>query len=349
MKTILVRSILLIAACGWAGSANGGFVAYGNYSIQCDISDTTGHAKHVYDAAPPVLESKDPKTGLRVTKMLGTSVGSSTTAGEFTLSSQPGKLGIYASAGAVASIQDPRAFEEGAGAFTRASVGLIDDWTFHLRHPVSRIRVDAFFNLHSSLETGSEGVLSKGANSGRDHVDSGASILLQIKGDGIPDGPFKAHTPDCYGFSSDGNDSVHRFRDDADPPTTVPVSLALKGDKTSVLFNMTVETSAVVAAYDIVNHAGGFAVGIANLSNTLSWGGITRLTDLDTGKVITDWTMTSASGFDYTRAAGAVPEPPSLLLLGPWLGAWLGLSLLRLLRRRRLRTALTAQSGERRY
>jgi hypothetical protein len=329
MKTILVCSVLLIAACGWARSAVGGFVAFGSYSIEGAITDNLGHSSHVYDHSPPVLESKDPKTGLIVTKTLGTSVGSSTTVGDFTLFAQPGKLGIYASAGAVASIQDPRAFQEGASTGTHVSVGLIDDWTFHLRHPVGRIRVDASFELDSNLVTDAHGVLSKGANLGRDHVDSAASVLLRISGAGIPNGPFKAHTLDCYGFSEQRNDSVHVFRDDADPPATVPVSLAVKGDKTSVLFIMSVDVGAGVSAWDIVNHASGNALAIGNLSHTLSWGGITRLTDLDTGEVITDWSMTSASGFDYSRAAAAVPEPASLLLLVPGLGAWLALVVLR--------------------
>lgn len=70
-------------------------------------------------------------------------------------------------------------------------------------------------------------------------------------------------------------------------------------------------------AHDIFHHNSGFALALRNVSHTFTWGGITSLTDADTGALITDCTLTSASGFDYTHAAGswpvAVSEPPSLL------------------------------------
>src|SRR5262249_50875912 len=103
--------------------------------------------------------------------------------------------------------------------------------------------------------------------------------------------------------------------------------------KTRVIFSMRMEVGAEVSAPDIVHHTAGRALAIGDVSHTLTWGGITRLTDLDTGEGITDWTMTSASGFDYTPAAGsrprAGPQPPSLVLLGTGLGGCLGLVLLR--------------------
>src|SRR5262245_13236558 len=200
MKTILIRSVALIAACGWAGSASGGFLAYGGYSIRGDIGDTAGHKSHVFYATPSSgpgsLESSNPRTGISSTKMLGTDLGDSTTVGDVTVRSQPGQLGIYASAGAVASNPAGPSFSTGAETFVVAYAGLADDWTFHLRHPVSRIGVDASFELDSSLITDAHGLLSTGANLGRDHVDTAASIILHIRGDGIPNGPFNAHSLD---------------------------------------------------------------------------------------------------------------------------------------------------------
>ncbi|MBA3481814.1 MAG: hypothetical protein H0T51_08370 [Pirellulales bacterium] len=49
-------------------------------------------------------------------------------------------------------------------------------------------------------------------------------------------------------------------------------------------------------------------------SNTLTWGGITSVRDAETGELIEDWTITSESGFDYSRPY-VVPETSSLVLL----------------------------------
>jgi len=61
----------------------------------------------------------------------------------------------------------------------------------------------------------------------------------------------------------------------------------------------------------VLNHQSGTAFATAQFSHTLSWGGITSVTDADTGQPITDYTLTSASGFDYTHPfAGPGPDLP---------------------------------------
>jgi hypothetical protein len=52
----------------------------------------------------------------------------------------------------------------------------------------------------------------------------------------------------------------------------------------------------------------GYATISAFFGHTFTWGGITSVTDADTGEEITDWTLTSDSGFDWAHAADA-PEP----------------------------------------
>jgi hypothetical protein len=49
-------------------------------------------------------------------------------------------------------------------------------------------------------------------------------------------------------------------------------------------------------------------------SRSLRWGGIESVTD-EVGNPITDWTIISDDGFDYSRPFG-VPEPASMALLG---------------------------------
>jgi hypothetical protein len=58
--------------------------------------------------------------------------------------------------------------------------------------------------------------------------------------------------------------------------------------------------------------AGGGAVS-ADVSNSLRWGGIESVTD-EFGNPIDDWTVTSESGFDFSKPFG-VPEPSSLVLV----------------------------------
>jgi hypothetical protein len=60
------------------------------------------------------------------------------------------------------------------------------------------------------------------------------------------------------------------------------------------------------------NNAGG-GVFSADVSNSLRWGGIEKVTD-EFDNPIDDWTVTSESGFDFSKPFG-VPEPASVLLL----------------------------------
>ncbi len=53
--------------------------------------------------------------------------------------------------------------------------------------------------------------------------------------------------------------------------------------------------------------------GFADYSHTLAWGGIDSVTDASTGLPITDWSVSSATGFDYSQPA---PEPATFVLLG---------------------------------
>ena len=50
---------------------------------------------------------------------------------------------------------------------------------------------------------------------------------------------------------------------------------------------------------------------VLDMGHTFTWGGITSVTDADTGEPITNWTLTSASGTDW--ATLATPEPSSLV------------------------------------
>lgn len=54
-------------------------------------------------------------------------------------------------------------------------------------------------------------------------------------------------------------------------------------------------------------------------SQTVTWGGGTRVSVLETGEVLSNYTITSESGFDYSKPF-PVPEPAGLLPLAPTIG-----------------------------
>jgi hypothetical protein len=57
----------------------------------------------------------------------------------------------------------------------------------------------------------------------------------------------------------------------------------------------------------------------ASFADTLLWGGISSVTDLATGLPVLDYTVTSASGFDYSKPA-PTPEPSSGMLAAAGIG-----------------------------
>jgi hypothetical protein len=87
--------------------------------------------------------------------------------------------------------------------------------------------------------------------------------------------------------------------------------------------------------------AGAFATATADFSNTVAWGGIQSVTLLD-GTLVSDWTTTSGSGFDY-GSASVIPVPAAAWLFG---SALLGLAGLRLRRQAAPRDASPDRQGD---
>lgn len=54
----------------------------------------------------------------------------------------------------------------------------------------------------------------------------------------------------------------------------------------------------------------------ADYGHTVYWGGVQSVTDALTGEPISDWSMKSLSGADYTRSFEPVPEPSTIALAG---------------------------------
>ena len=95
------------------------------------------------------------------------------------------------------------------------------------------------------------------------------------------------------------------------PPAVIPTLFAMRnGEPYTIDYSMSINLRASVFSWAL--SAGGVQVAFdGDFIDTLKWGGITGVTD-ELGRPIDSWTITSASGFDYTHA---VPEPSALALL----------------------------------
>jgi len=102
------------------------------------------------------------------------------------------------------------------------------------------------------------------------------------------------------------------------PPESIDVQhLVVNGEPYTIGFGLSVggEARAGFTILAVIN---------ADYSRTLNWGGITSVVDMATGEEVQGWTVSSASGFDYSKPFG-VPEPSSILLLASGLCARLAL------------------------
>jgi hypothetical protein len=97
------------------------------------------------------------------------------------------------------------------------------------------------------------------------------------------------------------------------PPDMIPVRFLYEiGKPFSLDFTLTLHTYGT-AASGYTDTSTVLMSTDADFTHTLSWGGITQITDHATGAVIDDWTITSESGFDYSKPF-PVPEPSTLVL-----------------------------------
>jgi hypothetical protein len=108
---------------------------------------------------------------------------------------------------------------------------------------------------------------------------------------------------------TDLQDTVHKS-----PPGTVPVQMTvIEGQPSRMRFEMQVRASAQSSTgtqyFGPDSTATTFS---ADFGHTITWGGITAVTDVATGQPVSGWSITSASGVDY---ANPVPEPGSAATL----------------------------------
>ena len=97
--------------------------------------------------------------------------------------------------------------------------------------------------------------------------------------------------------------------DGTGPTTYVPIEDLLQNEVlvngSPVSLSVTLEVTGRASANFGQTQAGtSHGMFVGDFGDTLTWGGITSVAGLD-GEPITDWTVTSASGFDYSKPFGA--------------------------------------------
>jgi hypothetical protein len=157
-----------------------------------------------------------------------------------------------------------------------------------------------------------------------DYTTSMAASFINVTGTGIAPGPYPAvgagglQAPSrayaVYWNADGGYDppiTVNQVQQN--PPASVPISFKINaGVPLHVSWTFDVGSGASVTNEDLTPGFGE-ASSYADFTHTANWGGITSVIDADTGLPVTDWTMDSASGFDYVHPF-AEPEPASIVL-----------------------------------
>jgi hypothetical protein len=214
-----------------------------------------------------------------------------------------------------------------ADATVSASLELKDSLTFKdPKHPGTRL-VTANWNItnDSDLITIATGVTSPHGfdpNGNYDNVVGQAEAFFNASGTGVPNAPA---IPPPNGGVADTSLWAYSYKIrggiieptidqlEYDSPASIPVSfLATPGRPLFVKWDFGVTAKAIVNNFDL-NMGSGLASSLGDYGHTITWGGITSVVDADTGEPDTDWSVESASGFDYAHAAPE-PEPASIVL-----------------------------------
>ncbi len=136
--------------------------------------------------------------------------------------------------------------------------------------------------------------------------ESTAFMNLVIKSFGVP----LPESP--YGGNLWGSFDSEAFVDTQFPPALILLEEELlTGEPQRRGFSVELDGKA------FVGFSGGTAEATARFANSLKWGGILSVHDAVTGVEVHDYTITSASGFDYSRSFDEqqVPEPSGAIML----------------------------------
>jgi hypothetical protein len=249
-----------------------------------------------------------------------TAINQSTSFASVMMHGQVGQFKIETKASVVAQRTGNQNVGVGGSAGAQGILNVQDDFTLHSRNP-GPIVINTKWTISGTLTAAATGLFDPNWS-----IQSIAESWVTVTGTGINccsyavptyNGVPLVNTPltgaeGVYYQLAGGNDVGQINSVFHDAPKSIPISFDVMPEQaTHVGWRFDVGSTAFVQNMDLVNLGKGSANAITDFSHTFDWGGITSVVDAATGQPITDWTLESASGFDYTHA---VPEPGSLLL-----------------------------------
>lgn len=241
---------------------------------------------------------------------------------DITVSAQPGKFSISMILVAKASNNCCNSFGNPDDYGTASSgANVVASFNDNITPSSKKSPTGTAMLVHAHLKLDGEMFGSARANGGpNSSVPSPSGFgygALEVEGTGITEPPLPSlftHNPSIPWLAYDEVDdpSLGEQLHQSSPPS-VPITILLANQiEASLDYTITISGQAGAEGGWLKGDSGtaGFT---AMFGHTLTWGGIDSVTNADTGEPITDFTVTSASGFDYSKAFPEVPEPSGFI------------------------------------
>jgi hypothetical protein len=246
-------------------------------------------------------QQSDPFTEFADTGNIGLKLGTAQAFGQGTVLAGPGQVSAYATA------QSSINAVGGGKVHVNATASMFDNLLFTTLGPMGQtLHIATHWNI-----TGHIGGSASDPNP--DETATSAGSYLGLWGTAFGD----AHgTQDSAILeSSAGYDinSIQNLGSENQASASIPVTITVQ---TGLFFPLgaTMQVIAVSStSSDGTNPQNANSQVTADYAHTLAWGGIDSVTD-DNGNPVTGWSVTSDSGFDYSKPYN-VPEPASFALL----------------------------------
>jgi hypothetical protein len=308
MTNFSIRAVVFLGVCALAAYAYGDLYGYaGYYAIGGDVQGS----EYTVSSSPPA----DP-TNIDIGKSFGDTLGNVMSSGQVSVKAGNGKLGV--STEVDMSVGPPpngpgSYFYKEASAEARGTAVLSDTLTVNDGSPGSQVVMHAQLMLNGIENLNVLGEFPQGMPND-DRIDGTAHITVSITGQfiAVSQGPNPHQLGDAgAAVEQDYSGGSSVVNAGGPPPSIIFLDETfVAGVPQTLAYTMSVDTYGAMQNYDDINKQTGSIFAVGDYADTLAWDGITSVTDTS-GHPITGWTVTSASGFDYTQA---VPEPSTAVL-----------------------------------